>query len=262
MAPSTCSTRPNAATWATTFPNVRPISALRARLFLARGELAGALGWARERGLSVDDDLSYLQEFEHVTLARVLLAQQRRGTSFTHDSIRLLDRLLDAADTGQRTGSVIEILLLQALAQQGLGDVRAALAALQRALFLAEPEGYVRVFVDEGSPMASLLRAAAKHGMADGYVRRLLAALGQVAANPQPRQGLVEPLSERELEVLRLLGTDLDGPDIARQLIVSLNTMRTHTKSIYAKLGVNSRRAAVRRGKELGLSLRGQDPRT
>jgi LuxR family maltose regulon positive regulatory protein len=132
------------------------------------------------------------------------------------------------------------------------------LAALERALTLAEPEGYVRVFAGEGPPMASLLRVAGKQGIAPGSVHRLLAAATRSEDTPR-RQGLIEPLSERELQVLRLLGSDLDGPDIARELTVSLNTVRTHTKSIYAKLGVNSRRAAVRRAGELNLLSRGRD---
>ena len=164
-----------------------------------------------------------------------------------------MERLLRAAEEGARAGSVIEILVLRALAHQALGDIPAALACLERALTLAEPEGYVRIFVDEGPPMASLLRAAAKQGIAPGYVRRLLAAVSTTEDSTPASQGLIEPLSERELDVLRLLGTDLDGPDIARELIVSLNTVRTHTKNIYAKLGVNNRRAAVRRAAELGL---------
>ena len=129
--------------------------------------------------------------------------------------------------------------------------------ALGRALTLAEPEGFVRIFVDEGPPMAALLKAAARHGMPQPTSGRLLAAV-----RPGPRaarrvdQALVEPLSERELDVLRLLATDLDGPDIARELVVSLNTVRSHTKNIYAKLGVNDRRAAVRRATELDLLSR------
>ena len=135
----------------------------------------------------------------------------------------------------------------------------AALASLQRALTLAEPEGYIRIFIDEGPPMASLLSAfmkqgaAAKQGIAPSYVRRLLAAVNKTEDSTLVTQGLIEPLSERELEVLRLLGTDLGGPEIARELVVSLNTVRTHTKNIYAKLGVNNRRAAVRRARELDL---------
>ncbi len=131
--------------------------------------------------------------------------------------------------------------------------MRAALVPLERALALAEPEGYVRVFVDEGPGMAALLQAASKRGIAPGYLQRLLTDFGTAAGEPRARQNLIEPLSERELEVLRLLATDLDGPAIASQLVVSLNTMRTHTKSIYTKLGVNNRRAAVHRAGELAL---------
>jgi LuxR family maltose regulon positive regulatory protein len=242
------------------FPNVRPVPALKARVWIAQGRLGEALGWAREQGLSVDDDLSYLREFEHITLARMLVGE--RVEDSLHQATRLLERLLLAAEEGERTGRVIEILVLQALTRQRLGDIPAALACLERAVTLAEPEGYVRVFVDEGQPMASLLRAAAKQGTAGNYVRRLLAAIGASGASGATehdspvKQALIEPLSERELEVLRLLGTDLDGPAIARELMVSLHTVRTHTKHIYAKLAVTNRRAAVRRAQELDLVSR------
>ena len=233
------------------FPNVRPVAAVRARVWVAQGAVAEALAWARERGLSVDDDLGYLREYEHITLARARLAQPPRD-----DAIRFLDRLLAAAEAGHRTGSVIEVLILQALAHQEHRDLPAALGSLEQALTLAEPEGYVRVFLDEGPPMAALLRAAEQQGVARDHVRRLVAGAGDPGPSvPGPslpvQRGLVEPLSRRELEVLRLLRTDLSGPDIARELIVSLNTMRSHTKSIYTKLGVNSRREAVRRAEQL-----------
>jgi len=248
-------------------PNVRPVPALRARVWVAQGTLGEAVGWVRERGLYVDDDLSYLREFEHITLARILLAQHTadRAERSLHEATRLLERLLQAAEEGERTGSVIEILVLQALAHQTQRDIPAALVSLQRALTLSEPEDYVRVFVDEGPPMASLLRAAARTahseqtGIARNYVRRLQAAVSRTGDSTPVRQGLIEPLSERELDVLRLLGTDLDGPDIARELVVSLNTVRTHTKNIYAKLGVNNRRAAVRRAEQLDLLSRTRD---
>jgi LuxR family transcriptional regulator, maltose regulon positive regulatory protein len=237
------------------FPNVRPVPALRARVWIAQGRLGEALGWAREQGLSVDDDLSYLREFEHITLVRLLLARhegERAGPSL-HEAIRLLERLLLRAEAGGRTGRVIEILVLRALAHQALEDIPAALGFLDRAVTLAEPEGYVRVFADEGPPMAALLRAVAKRGIRQDYVRRLLAAVNKTEHGSPREQALIEPLSERELDVLRLLGTELDGPAIARELMVSLNTMRTHTKNIYAKLGVTNRRAAVRRAAELDL---------
>jgi LuxR family transcriptional regulator, maltose regulon positive regulatory protein len=235
---------------------------MRTRVWIRQGRLSEALGWVRERGLSADDDLSYLREFEHITLARVLLAQYaaERGGRFLDEASGFLERLLQAAEEGGRTGSIIEILGLQALASQARGDSPAALASLQRALALAEPEGYVRIFVDEGRPMASLLRAAAKHGITASYVRRLLAAVDKTQETAPIQQAMIEPLSERELDVLRLLGSDLDGPDIARELVVSLNTVRTHTKNIYAKLGVNNRRAAVRRAQELDLLSRNTRP--
>jgi LuxR family maltose regulon positive regulatory protein len=130
----------------------------------------------------------------------------------------------------------------------------AALVPLGQALTLAEPEGYARVFLDEGPAMAALLAAAAQRGIATDYVRRLLAAVSDTEpARSTSAESLIEPLSGREVDVLRLLGTDLGGPEIARELVVSLNTVRTHTKNIYAKLGVNNRRAAVRRARELGL---------
>ena len=151
--------------------------------------------------------------------------------------------------------------MLQALTHHARGDAQDALAPLERALTLAEPEGYVRMFVGEGPPMASLLRRVARQRTAWDYVRRLLHAGGATPAGRTAPAGqrLVEPLSERELDVLRLLGSDLDGPDIARELTVSLNTLRTHTKNIYAKLGVNSRRAAVRQAAELNLLSRTRD---
>jgi LuxR family maltose regulon positive regulatory protein len=241
-------------------PNVRPIPALRARVLAAQGRVGEALAWAREQGLSAEDDLSYLREFEHITLARVLLAMSRaqRSDAPISDAARLLQRLLPAAEAGERTGSVLEILALQALTHHARGDVSGALAALERALTLAEPEGYVRVFAGEGPPMAALLRVAAKQGITLSYVHRLLAAVNKSKDTPA-QQDLIEPLSERELDVLRLLGSDLDGPDIARELSVSLNTLRTHTKNIYAKLGVNSRRAAVRQAAELNLLSRSRD---
>ncbi|MFG1814183.1 LuxR C-terminal-related transcriptional regulator [Kribbella sp. NPDC049174] len=217
-------------------PEVRPISAMKARVWIRQGKVDDGLDWARSRGLPTD--LDYLHEFEHITLARALLAQ-----GSLDEALGLLEGLLREAETGGRMGSLIEILVLQALAL----DLPAGLVPLERALALASPEGYVRVFVDEGPAMLRLLKAAAKQGIAVGQLVSLL------TGSTAPSQGLPDALSERELEVLRLLGSELAGPDIARELTVSLNTLRTHTKSIYLKLGVNSRRAAVRRAAELGL---------
>ena len=228
-------------------PDVAPVPAVRARLRLRRGELADAEAWARERRLSPDDEPTYLREYEHLTLARVLLA--RRDGADPGAAAGLLARLDAAAVEGARIGSRIEVLVLQALVAQARRDVPSALDALRRAVTLAEAEGFVRVVADEGPPIAALLRALPRHDPAHAYGRRLLAA---VVGAPTPRT-LVDPLSDRELDVLRLLSSDLGGPDIARELSVSLNTVRTHTKSIYAKLGVTSRRAAVHRAHDLGV---------
>jgi LuxR family maltose regulon positive regulatory protein len=245
-------------------PNVRPIAALQARVWIAQGRLSEARGWAREHGLSAADDLTYVQEFEHITLAAVLVAQGiHDGADHTIvEAADLTERLLGAAEDGGRHGTAIEILVVQALARHARGDLAGAIASLDRAVALAEPEGYVRVFIDEGPRMAALLKLAAKQPNAPSYVRRLLAALATAEGAAAVAQPLIEPLSERELEVLRLLQTDLGGPDIARELVVSLSTVRTHTQNIYAKLGVNSRRAAIRRAAELDLLTRTRDRRT
>ena len=143
----------------TPLPDLYPISAMKARIWVAQGKLTKAQKWVREQGLSPDDDLNYLREFEHITLARILIAQYQkdRMDNSIQTAMRLLDRLLNAAEKGSRMGTVIEILVLQALAHQAQGNLTPALAALERALTLAEPEGYVRIFVDEGKPMAELL---------------------------------------------------------------------------------------------------------
>jgi LuxR family maltose regulon positive regulatory protein len=246
------------------FPNVRPVAASKTRVWVAQGRLAEALGWAREQGLSTEDELSYLHEFEHITLVRILLARygSDRTDSAIHEAIGLLERLLAAAQEGGRMGSVIEILILEALAHQAQGNIFAALVPLQQALALAEPEGYIRMFLDEGPLMAGLLRKAATHGIVPGYTGKLLAAFeaqrqGSTNASPIPEsptsQSLIEPFSQRELEVLRLFKTELSGPEIARELTIALSTVRTHTESIYSKLNVKTRRAAVKRAIELNL---------
>jgi LuxR family maltose regulon positive regulatory protein len=242
-------------------PNVRPIPAMKARVWVARGGFEEALGWARQNGLSADGDLSYLREFEHITLARLLLAQCKSSYSegTLREAIGLLARLLKAADEGGRMGSAIEIYVLQSLAYQAQGDLPAALIPLERALTLAKPEGYARMFLDEGSVMEQLLRDAAAHRIMPDYTNKLLRAFRDEQQrseelSPLPAsQSLIEPLSQRELEVLRLFKTELSGPEIANQLVIALSTVRTHTKRIYSKLNVKNRRAAVKRATELGL---------
>lgn len=245
----------------------RPIAALKARTWVRQGKLTEALSWTREQNLSIEDDLSYLREFEHLTLARVLIARYKtdRVDGDLQAALGLLARLLQAAEEGGRNGSVIEILILQSLAHQAQGDQPSALASLERALSLAEPEGYIYTFVDEGEALRFLIlefRLAIEKSARNGihplfsYVDKLLAAFPIGSNRPKIKNlksEIVEPLSERELEVLKLLQSDLSGPEIAGQLIVSLHTLRTHTNNIYKKLGVNNRRAAIRRAEELDL---------
>jgi LuxR family maltose regulon positive regulatory protein len=171
--------------------------------------------------------------------------------------MRLLTRLHEAAETAGRAGSLIEIRMLEALAQEAQGHRPQAMQALGDALAQApEPEAYVRLFLDEGAPMVKLLQDAEQHGIADDHARRLLAS-GAAPDGDAPGAGQVPPsadqLSARELQVLRLLDSELTGPEIARELFVSHNTLRTHTKHIFTKLEVTTRRAAVRRARERGL---------
>lgn len=227
-------------------PKARPVTATTARTRLAAGDVAGAERWAVEAGLTVDDEPSYLHEYEQLTFVRLLLATGR-GT----DAVGLLRRILVAAEAGHRDGNAIEALALLALAYDAAGDTPQALAALEEALARAAVERFVRTFLDAGEPMNALLKTAVRQGRAADLAAALLAAGGPPRSPAS--QGLVDELSSRELDVLRLLRTDLNGPEIAAELVVSLNTVRTHTKNIFMKLGVNSRRAAVRRADELGL---------
>jgi len=232
-------------------PDVRPVAAIRARILVAHGRIVEARAWASSSGLTAEDPVSYVREFEHTTLARILVAGDEADARATARA--LLDRLLDAATEDRRDGSRLEILIVQALARHAAGDQAQAFAALDAAAAIAEPEGFVRVFLDEGPAMTRLVKAAARRSAAPALLKELGRAAGGPDVGAPTGQTLLEPLSERELDVLRLLRSDLDGPAIANELVVSLNTLRTHTKNIYGKLGVGSRRAAVRRAEELDL---------
>jgi len=244
-------------------PNVQPLPALRARMLAAHGRWEPATQWARRHGVTPPDKLSYLREYEHLTLARVLLAQHAvdGSSALLRDVVGLLERLLAAADAGGRHGTVIEALALSAVAHRESGHEARAITLLRRALAMAEPEGYVRVFAAGGPPMTALLKATRRQDPGSVYLRRLLDASTDPHRRPDvatapgraARGGLVDPLSPRESDVMRLLCSELDGPSIARELVVSLNTVRTHTKNIYAKLGVTNRRDAVRRARQLNL---------
>jgi LuxR family maltose regulon positive regulatory protein len=233
-----------------------PMATHRARLWIVQGNLEVASRWVREVGLSADDELSYPREAEHIALVRVLVAQDEPDKA-----LGLLERLLVAAEAGGRTGSVIEILALQALALQAQSASDAATPPLVRALSLAEPEGYVRTFVDEGPPMAALLRRAAS-GSSLEYKGRLLAAFRPssrdrtsqaLSDSPQAVQLLPEPLSERELEVLQLVAAGKSNREISGQLFVTVDTVKKHLTHVFGKLGASNRTQAVARARELGL---------
>ena len=243
------------------YPDVRPIGAMQARLQVATGDLASAASWSEERGLSVDADPDFLHEYELLTLVRLLLAEHRAGQSTSGarlEAVRaLLERLYAAAVDAGRDGSVLEIRMLQALVHDAGGDRDSALEVLGRALAEdPEPESHVRLYLDEGAAMRDLLTSAA-HQDQDQIVRdrarRLLERLQPVPEGRTAQPALVDPLSQRELEVLRLLDSELTGPQIADELYVSLNTLRTHTKRIFTKLDVKTRAAAVRSAHEHGL---------
>jgi LuxR family maltose regulon positive regulatory protein len=242
-------------------PNVRPIATRKVRVWVTQGRLGEALGWVREQGLSVEDKLSYLREFDHITLARLLLAcyqRDREGSSIA-GVVGLLERLLKAAEEGGRTGSAIEILVLQALAYHVQGDLPAALKPLQLALTLAEPEGYVRMFVDEGPPMAQLLLEVASRGVMPDYTGKLLAAFEAEKRKSEdksplpPTQPLIEPLSQRELKILQLIALGLSNREIGERLFLALDTIKGHNRIIFDKLQVQSRTEAIARARELGL---------
>ncbi|MFN8196360.1 MAG: LuxR C-terminal-related transcriptional regulator [Nocardioidaceae bacterium] len=243
------------------FPDVRPIDALRARVRIAQGRLDEAEGWARRHGAAAADPVVYLHECELLTVARLALGRLRARSDGAdpNEATRLLDRVTAAAAAAGRDGSALEARMLHALVSDATGDRAGALTELGHTLDRAVPVGYARLFLDEGPAMESLLRElAARPGTSAGsHAARLVAMLTRptspasvpTSAVPLP----AEALSERELDVLRLLATELTGPEIARRLFVSVNTLRTHTKHIFTKLDVNTRQGAVRRAAELGL---------
>ncbi|MEP6496260.1 MAG: LuxR C-terminal-related transcriptional regulator, partial [bacterium] len=241
-------------------PRVRPIAAMKARVRIAQGRLADAAGWVSERGLSVDDDLNYMREFEHITLARMLIARHAGDGDdrSLHDAVKLLVRLATAAEMGGRTGSVIETLVLQALAHQALGNTRAARDPLERALALAEPEGYLRVFMDEGNRMRDLLRQAVTRGIASGYARRVMSAFDEpppahVITDRIAAAGSGALLTARELVILRLIAAGMRNQEIARHLSISPATVKRHIANTYGKLDVRHRTEALVRANELKL---------
>ena len=205
--------------------------------------------------------LSFVRDLEHVNLARVLVARglHRPDGPYLDEALALLARLSEASEKAGWVGRAIEVLVLRSVALSTLGDDDAALNALARALALAEPERYVRLFVDEAAPVRELLAKTVARGAVPHieYANRLLSAF-RVAAEEKvqsldPSSDLVEPLTERELQILRLMSANLPSPQIAEELVISVNTVRTHIQHIYQKLAVHSRYEAVVRARELDI---------
>jgi LuxR family maltose regulon positive regulatory protein len=236
---------------------------------IRQGDVEAARRWAERRGLlpgtprepvsgaehGQDFLRARLRKYEHLVLARLFIAQDRAAEAFA-----LLDPLLVKARQLQRVDLIIDIQIQRAQAAQSEGREALAMEALAEALSRAEPGGYMRTFLDEGQAMADLLRRAASRGIAPAYVARLLAGFNETESKDvalglpdHPAQPLVEPLSEREMDVLRLLAAGMSNPEIAEELTVAVSTVRSHCKSIYGKLNVHRRWDAVHRAQELGL---------
>ena len=228
-----------------TFPLTSTQFALKARVWIKQGDLEKALAWARERKLSTEEDPSYLREFEQITFARILLSQYQsdHSTSLLHDAMGYLEHLLKTADEGGRIGRVMEIQVLQALARQMQKDIPAALLSLERALKLAEPEGYMRIFLAEGSNMAELIREidsnreSCRTTHTNCYLHlnwKIRLGCRNASFRCPASSSLIEPLSQRELDVLRLFKTELSGPEIAQELVIALSTVQTNTRAFLA----------------------------
>ena len=231
------------------------ISAWQSRIWLAQNNLEAASQWVQECGLDAAGDPAYVHEMEYMQLARVLIAQGRLD-----EANKLLRRWLGAAEAGGRTSRVIEILMLQALSEHAQVDTDQVITTIERAFYLAEPRGFIRIFVDEGPPMARLLYDAATRGIAPDYARRLLAAfpVTEPVQTDLPKSQasdslLVEALSDREIEVLQLIAEGLTNQAIASRLFLSQNTVKVHTRNIHGKLDVHSRMQAVAKARALGI---------
>jgi LuxR family maltose regulon positive regulatory protein len=225
------------------------VRSVQARLWMAQGNLQRACRLIGEAGITPGDEIDFLHEPYCLVLVRLLLAQGEYDSA-----LALSRRLLETAMATKRTGRATESLLLQALALQGKDQADQALAILERAISLSEVEGFVRLFVDEGDPMARLLHRARAHRMGGPYLSVLLGAAGETISETRtPVQGLIEPLTPREREVLQLIADGCSNPGIAAKLVITIPTVKRHITNIYGKLGVRRRTQAIALGRELKL---------
>jgi LuxR family maltose regulon positive regulatory protein len=238
-----------------------PAPTERARISLAQGRIDEAVRWTEERGLTEDDEVSYPRERDYLLLARVFLVRSQPDRA-----LGLLERLDALAASQRRNGSLVEIRALRALALQTAGNHARALATLNEALSLGRAEGYIRVFADEGASMAALVRGFVSasqrgriepvSGAARDHLNRVIRAFA-AATGPEKSSaglgGLVEPLTNRELEVLSLIAAGKRNREIADELVVTLETVKKHVSHIFDKLGATNRTEAVKQARELGV---------
>jgi LuxR family maltose regulon positive regulatory protein len=240
-------------------PDLRPIPALRTQIWLQQGRLSEASAWIRREGYGINDALNVLKEFTYLVVARGLIAayEQQGSASAIDDSLNLLERLRFEAEGSDRIATLIEVSIVQTIAYQTADRKDDALRHLQRALSLAEPEGYVQVFLDAMPSINPLLAESLSAGASSAYVKQLLTIwqqrFGEPATEADPNQLLIEPLSNRELDVLRLIAAGLSNQDIADELVIALSTVKKHINSTYGKLGVNNRTQAINRAREIGI---------
>jgi LuxR family maltose regulon positive regulatory protein len=250
-------------------PNIQPIDSLMARVYLKQGRLPMAQEWVHKRGLSVENEVSYLQEFEYLTMVRVLIAEYShdKENKSLFEALNLLDRLLKNAESQGRMGNVLASLITQALVLQAQGNLSLALLPLERSLVLSQPEGNFRIFLNEGEPMRLLLLAFRSkieeqsrgyNQSLHGYLKSLLTAfvrpdvMNQSSTSRQKSE-MIESLSDRELEVLRLIAHGLSNREISQQLFLAMSTVKGHNLKIFTKLQAQNRTEAVVRARELGL---------
>jgi len=240
-------------------PDGKPIDAIRGHIWLLQGRLDDALAWFQRRGIDATDTPTYQTESEYMTLARVLIAyyQTHRDNQAIHDAMTLLYRLLQLAEDEARTGSVIEALILLSVVHQAKGEDTAALEILERAIILAEPEGFMQVFLNEGDAIGSVLSRCLSLGIQPAYVTTLLQAINpqedEDSSDVDPNQLLIEPLSNRELDVLQLMAQGHTNKAIADELVIAVSTVKKHVNNIFGKLTVSSRTQAVTRARDLNI---------
>lgn len=235
-------------------PVLQPAEALRARVWIVQGDLDKAEEWTRKQRLSIVSKCSYTDEYSYITLIRLWLAmyQKEQKEALLHKTLCFAEQIKQSARQEGRMRNAIELSILQALGHHAKQDLGEALVYLEQALTWAEEHAFIRLFLDEGQAMQTLLQQARRQQIVPRHTERLLEHSTTVSS-PSLYMSLLEPLTKREYEVLQMLQTEQTGPEIARTLCVSLSTIRTHTRNIYSKLGVTHRRAALRRAKELHL---------